>query len=155
MRGWDSFRLIVKMIGCGNPSSDYQIIGDPVWYTICEFAMRGIEDPLLVWILEDSSAKDVLIEELRAEIRNMHAENRTLYDWFEQAQERFSTYARMIRTARNRIWHLERRLIELGEEEDLPGSPIAPFEVINLHSDSDTDVAMSDDEVVEYNGVQL
>lgn len=117
-----------------------------VGYTICEFAMRGIEDPLLFWFMEENASLELLIADLRRQLAEQEVEIRTLYDWFNTAQDRFNTYARMIRTHRNRVWVLERRLLELGEEEDIPGSPLTPFEFIDLRTQDSDD---SDGESVE------
>lgn len=117
-----------------------------MWSTIIQLAMDGerrtdpfyvypgVRDPLSVFFMDELSAKDEVIRDLRHEIQLISSENAALYEWFSQAQERFTNYSRMIRATRNRIWYLERRLAELGELTDPEDSPI---ETINLVSDSE------------------
>lgn len=99
--------------------------------------MRGIEDPLLQWFMEESAAKEVTIQRLSNEVIDLlqlvtrhQNETRQLLEWHDFAQDRFLTYQRLLRQSRDRCFELERRLLQYEQG----------FEVINLASDSDDDV---------------
>lgn len=106
--------------------------------------MRGIEDPLLQWFMEESAAKEIHLQVLRADKRRLENEindlmrvvarhqneTRQLLDWHHFAQDRFLTYQRLLRSQRDRCFELERRLLQYEPY----------FEVINLASDSDDDL---------------
>jgi len=89
--------------------------------TIIQFAMsgvlNGVRDPLVQWFMEESSAKQVVIdnlnrqvEDLKHDVRVREAECHTLLQWFTDTQARFNQYSRLLRSLRSRCGHLERRL---------------------------------------------
>lgn len=89
--------------------------------TIIQFAMSGaiggIRDPLLQYFVEESAAKQVVIEnlnrqvdELNHDVRVREAEVHTLLQWFTDTQARFNQYSRLLRSVRSRCAQLERRL---------------------------------------------